>query len=102
VRLGGKWFDESDHGQPLRFAAFDFPHHSGGWMERMAEARKAVRGCVHAAPVSDTRMRDIHHFTDYLTRLRKLGAEGGMFRDPAAIGYETGRSENLLRFKFCR
>jgi DNA ligase-1 len=100
VRRGGEWFGATDDGHALAFAVFDFPQSAGGWTQRMAEARKAVRGCVQAAAVRVTRITDIHHFTDYLTRLRRLGAEGGMFRNPETTGYETGRSENLLRFKF--
>lgn len=100
VRLGGRWFDETDDGHPLGFAAFDFPHHPGGWVQRMAEARKAVRGCGHASAVRVTRIRDIHQFTEFLLRIRRLGGEGGIFRNPDAVGYEFGRSENYLRVKF--
>jgi DNA ligase-1 len=96
VRLGGSWFEHPD----LKFAAFDFPELKSGWLSRMAEARKAVRGCACATAVRVTILKDIHHFCAYLTGLRQLGAEGGMFRNPEAMGYEFGRSENLLRFKF--
>jgi hypothetical protein len=66
----------------------------------MAEARRAVRQCATAAAVRITRIDDPLHFVEWLVRLRQRGAEGGMFRNPAAIGYEMGRSANLLRFKY--
>ena len=95
VRFGGKWFDNPD----LQFSVFDFPGAQTIWAKRMAEARTAVRGTLHSA-VRVTRIADIHHFVRYLTALRKLGAEGAMFRNPEITRYEIGRSENLLRFKY--
>jgi DNA ligase-1 len=84
---GGKWFTNE-----IRFTAFDAPQITGNWLERLAAIPAALR-------VAHVRISDIHHFVSYLINLRKLGAEGGMFRNPASIGYEQGRTENLLRFK---
>jgi len=93
VRFGGNWFDETDDGHPITFTAFDAPEVSGNWLRRLRE----IPGKVRIAPEV---IRDIHHFTAYLLGLKKIGAEGAMFRNPESVGYETGRSENLLRFKY--
>lgn len=102
VQNGGHWFEEvsplSVH--PIQFAVFDFPGLSATWEKRMAETRRAIRQCATAAAVRITRIANPQHFVEWLVRLRKLGAEGGMFRNPDAIGYEPGRSQNLLRFKY--
>jgi DNA ligase 1 len=102
VQHGGCWFEEISPvtGTPIQFAVFDFPALSANWQRRMIEAHRAIKSCVHAAAVRVTRITGPHHFVDYLVRIRKLGGEGGMFRNPETIGYETGRSENLLRFKY--
>jgi len=96
VRFGGRWF--ADPG--LEFVAFDFPELHATWDKRIREAARAVKGSAAARAVTFERIRDIHQFVAFLTRIRKLGGEGGIFRNPDAVGYETGRSVNYLRVKF--
>ena len=43
---------------------------------------------------------DEKHLWEFAMPLVKIGCEGFMFRNPASIGYEQGRTENLLRWKF--
>lgn len=103
VRFGGKWFDVPE----IQFAVFDAPQVEGTWRQRMAEARQAVHKAACAVAVPFERVRDVNSFrlvkNDYaeiLMRFHRLGSEGVMFRHPDAIGYDTGRSKNLLRVKF--
>lgn len=96
VRLGGKWFDLDF----IQFAAFDAPQVAGTWAERISEARRAVKRAACAVAVEVERMTSPQRLVDYMLGLRRIGAEGGMFRNPDAIGYTTGRTETLLRWKF--
>jgi len=91
VRRGGEWFNECDE-EPIRFTAFDAPQVAGNWLDRLTAIPAGMR-------IEHVRIADIHHFVSYLTNLRKLGAEGAMFRNPTTY-YETGCTENLLRWKF--
>ena len=102
VRLGGKWFDEVSPltSTPLCFSIFDAPQVVGTWQQRMAEASRAVRKSACAVAVNVERIGDPLHLVKYMMQLRSIGAEGGMFRHPDAIGYTTGRTGNLLRWKF--
>ena len=93
VRFGGHWFDETDAGHAITFTAFDAPEVAGNWLRRLQKIPAFIR-------IRHEVIRDIHHFTNYLMALRKLNAEGAMFRNPKTLIYETGRSENLLRFKY--
>jgi DNA ligase-1 len=95
VRHGGHWFDAAADGEPIRFTTFDAPQVGGNWLARVTEAGRAWGDVVKV-----TAMRDIQHFVKYLTTLRRLNAEGAMFRDPHAVGYDCGRSDHLLRFKY--
>ncbi len=97
ARLGGHWFEVSE----IEFAAFDFPGLIGPWPKRMAEARKALEGCAHARAIPFIVVRDAQHFVEFMLTIRRRRGEGGMFRNPDSLNYETGRSENLRRFKFC-
>lgn len=97
VRLGGKWFDVAE----IRFCVFDAPQVAGDWRARMAEAGKAVKSAACAAAVKFWRIKTYADFTGYMLKIRPLGGEGVMFRHPELVAYETGRSENLLRLKFC-
>ena len=96
VRFGGKWFEQPD----LEFVAFDFPGLEATWDRRILEAKRAVKNSATGRAVQFERIRDIHHFTEFLLRIRKLGGEGGIFRNPDVVGYEVGRSKNYLRFKY--
>jgi DNA ligase 1 len=102
VRLGGKWFNEPG----LMFTAFDAPQAAGGWQQRMAEVKRAVRGCPCASAIPFRKCPDTGNaFADgrdmglLLVEMAAKNSEGIMFREPQA-GYEVGRSKNLLRFKF--
>lgn len=98
VRFGGKWFNV-----PLiQFAAFDAPQVVGTWRQRMAEAVRAVNKSACAVAVKVERIGDPQRLVEYMLQLRSIGAEGGMFRNPEAIGYTAGRSQSLLRWKFER
>jgi len=111
VQHGGKWFDEvaPTSATPLSFAVFDCPQTPGTWRERMAEASRAVRkaACAFAVEFQPVRMKwpaqlraDEITFADYMLRLARMGGEGAMLRHPDTTGYTTGRTENLMRFKF--
>jgi DNA ligase-1 len=95
TRFGGEWF-----GNGVEFVAFDFPDMAATWDKRITEAAHAVNGCRTARATAFERIDDIHHFIKFLTGIRKLGGEGGIFRNPDAVGYETGRSENYQRVKY--
>jgi DNA ligase-1 len=101
VRLGGHHWDESD----LLFAPFDLPDMAGRWDIRQREAAKAIKGCACAAAlpfgrVNDSRWTgDKNDFAQIMLKFSKLGSEGAMFRSPESETYETGRSQNLQRFK---
>jgi hypothetical protein len=111
VRLGGKWFNEVSPltATPLRFSVFDCPEVPGTWRQRMTEASRAVKksACAVAVEIQKIRMAwpgtklaaDEMHMSAYCIPLAKLNAEGFMFRNPASIGYEQGRTESLLWFK---
>jgi len=102
VRLGGKWFETPE----LEFTAFDAPQIDGTWPQRMAEVRKAVAKASCAVAVAFSCVNDAlwtgnqNDLAEMLLRFSRLGSEGLMFRNPDANGYETGRSQNLLRVKF--
>ena len=111
VRFGGKWFNEVSPitGTPITFAVFDAPEVPRTWRQRMAGARRAVKKCASAVAVEFQKIRmawpaaklaaDEMHLSAYCIPLAKLNVEGFMFRSPDAIGYEQGRTENLLRWK---
>jgi len=102
VRLGGKWFETPG----LEFAAFDAPQVDGNWPQRMTEAARAVKKAAYAVAVKFARVRDgiwtghKNDLAELMLHFNRLGSEGLMFRNPDANGYETGRSQNLLRVKF--
>jgi hypothetical protein len=96
VRLGGRWFDNRD----LEFVAFDFPGMAATWDRRIAEAAKALKKSACARAIDFERIADPLHLVRFMRRIRAAGGEGGCFRHPDAIGYEQGRTENLLRWKF--
>lgn len=102
VRFGGHWFEHPE----LTFTPFDLPDMDGRWHCRQREATKAIHGCRFARALPVHRVEDrltckvsANSYAGILLNLQKLGAEGAMFRHPEAEGYETGRSEHLLRTK---
>lgn len=96
VRLGGRWFEDG----PLEFVAFDFPDLAATWDKRIAEAARALRQSTIGRAVEFFPIEDYGQITKFMRHIRPLGGEGMCFRNPSIETYETGRSKNLLRFKF--
>ena len=96
VRLGGKWFDDGH----LEFVAFDFPEMVARWDRRIKEAAKALKKSACARAIEFERIADPAHLAGFMRRIYAAGGEGGCFRQPDCDRYETGRTENLLRWKF--
>ena len=96
VRLGGKWFEDGH----LEFVAFDFPELAATWDKRITEAAKALKKSAFARAIDFERIADPLHLVRFMQRIRAAGGEGGCFRQPDVTTYETGRTENLLRWKF--
>ncbi len=100
TRFGGHWFDEPD----LEFVAFDFPGKEATWDQRIAEAARALRGSAAGRAIDFFQLapdcKSYSALTAFLKKLRPLGGEGACMRNPETTTYETGRSKNLLRFKF--
>src|ERR1017187_2487735 len=96
VRLGGKWFDDGH----LEFVAFDFPELAATWDKRIIEAAKALKKSACARAIEFERIGDPQHLVRFMLRIRAAGGEGDCFRNPDCDRYETGRTENLLRWKF--
>ena len=95
TRLGGHWFDDGH----LEFVAFDFPELAATWNKRIVEAAKALKKSACARAIEFERITDPAHLVKFMLRIRAAGGEGGCFRHPEVTSYETGRSENLLRWK---
>ena len=100
IYCGPGRFEESrlavQHGRftpRCRFVAFDAPAVSGPWNERLAAAARHVEA-VPATPV-----RSVNELCAMLTGILKNGGEGVMLRNPVPLGYERGRSKNLLKLK---
>ena len=103
VQHGGRWFEElSPSGHRIEFAVFDFPGWRATWSRRMAEAGKSIRRAACAVCVPFHRVTNPRQWIDFMLDIRRLGGEGAMFRNPEVTTYEMGRSENLLRLKFCK
>ena len=100
TRFGGKWFDEPG----LEFVAFDFPGMEATWDKRIREAARALKQSAVGRAVDFFQIapdcKSYRQLTEFLLKLRPLGGEGACMRNPEIKTYETGRSENLLRFKF--
>ena len=93
VVQGGDWWDKTDMGEKIRFTTFDVPELSGSWLSRM------LRG-VGVPDLRWEQIQDPKHLVEYMMELRRVGAEGAMFRNPDEIGYHAGRTGSLLRWKF--
>lgn len=102
TRFGGHWFDDG----LLEFVAFDHPEVMGRWDKRIREAARALKQCRTARAIEffqlATDCRDYRPMTDFLKKIRPLGGEGVCMRNPDVTTYETGRTGNLLRFKFLK
>lgn len=95
VRLGGDWFNECDDCHPIIFTAFDAPQVAGNWLQRLAEIPESIR-----IAAEEVRTGEGRNLSALMQRVWNAGGEGGMFRNPECQQYETGRSKNLLRWKF--
>jgi len=91
---GGKWFGSHWTDKGIHFTPFDAPNAAGTWIERYATIPK------HLSHVPAFRIENPRHLVEYMMTLRRLGAEGAMFRNPDEIGYHAGRTGSLLRWKF--
>lgn len=100
VRLGGNWFDEMDGGEPLRFTALYLSGAPGNWHARQLAAT-AIKGCRHADAVETRVLSQRGDLVRFMSWLRKIGAEGGMFVNPNGGG-NAGRTGDLLRWKFLK
>ena len=104
-RFGGHWFRPWLRRQ-IEFVAFDFPGMQATWDKRIREAARALKGSVASRAGNffqiATDCKSYSQLTGFLQKLRPLGGEGACMRNPETTTYETGRSENLLRFKFHR
>lgn len=96
VRLGGKWFEDGR----LEFVAFDFPDMAATWDRRITEAGRALKSSAHGRAIEFERITNPKHLAEFMMRIRAAGGEGGCFRPPDCDRCETGRTDNLLRWKF--
>ncbi len=90
---GGEWFRQTDAGEAIRFTTFDAPQADGDWPDRLRQIPTD-----HA--IDFTTIVNPRHLVEYMMELRRVGAEGAMFRNPDEIGYHAGRTGSLLRWKF--
>ena len=84
----------------LKFAVFDVPEASGGFTERIAQARNwfAAHPSAYAFIVPQTQVRNRQHLQEELMRIERLGGEGLIVRNPDAL-YAAGRSMEILKVK---
>ncbi len=84
----------------LKFAIFDVPEASGGFLQRLEKARAWFAG--HPSPyafvIAQTAVKDENQLEKDLQRVRKLGGEGLIVRKPDAL-YSAGRSTEILKVK---
>ncbi len=102
TRFGGHWFDDA----PMEFVAFDHPEVTGRWDNRIREAARALKGSAVGRAIDFFQLapdcENYSELTAFLKKLRPLGGEGVCMRNPDVTTYETGRTRNLLRFKFLK
>lgn len=84
--------------QRLRYCVFDAPERGGGFEDRIAYCASILSGCAVAEVVEQTVCRSARHLREFFARLVAQGAEGIMLRRPGS-GYESRRSDNLLKYK---
>lgn len=82
----------------VRFAVFDAPMATGTWSARMDAARASLRTPL-AACVEFRACIDRVDMGREFCRVTQAGGEGLILRNPAAVGYEVGRTANLLKVK---
>ena len=101
VRFGNGWFSElAPDNTAVKFVAFDAPDIINTWDKRIDATALLIAKCPNACTLPFKRVEGKNWIDDAI-ELRKLGGEGFIFRNPAITRYETGRTKNLQRFKFC-
>jgi DNA ligase-1 len=92
--------DKSELWKEVRFLVFDAPAASGGFEERIAFLKEALRkgGASFAGEHAHERCRSLEALRMELARVEALGGEGLMLRQPGSK-YAVGRSSTLLKVK---
>lgn len=84
----------------LKFAIFDVPEASGGFLHRLEMARKWFSG--HPSPyafvIPQIPVKDGEQLKQELQRVQELGGEGLIVRKPDGL-YTAGRSTEILKVK---
>lgn len=83
----------------MALVVFDCPSAPWTWPERMRVATDALRSAAHASIIEFTVCSSRSDLDRYLTRIISDGGEGVMLRTPGIMGYERGRTANLLKVK---
>ena len=89
----GKWSDK------ITFKVFDAPQASGNWIERMAEAKKAIAGIPFSECIQFGIVKNSDEPSEIAAKIISAGGEGAMFRNPTVNKYQRKRTQNLLRIK---
>jgi hypothetical protein len=82
----------------VRYLVFDAPSHPGGFEERLAFVRQAVKDAPYAKAVRHYRCKGPGHMHHELTTIEARGGEGLMLRE-AGSEYVGTRSRTLLKVK---
>lgn len=84
----------------LKFAIFDVPHSDKNFRERITLAKEWFHHnpSNYAFVIEQTVINSEHQLHHQLQRIRALGGEGLMVRDPNAF-YEAGRSSSIYKIK---
>jgi DNA ligase-1 len=92
--------DQSEHWRQIRFVVFDAPALKEPFEARVEYLADLVRknGPQFAVKHEHALCRGIAHLKEELQRVKALGGEGLMLRQPASL-YVAGRSSTLLKVK---
>jgi DNA ligase-1 len=92
--------DKTDLWNQVRFLIFDAPDAGRGFEHRLREIERLVWAYQppYARAHQHTECIDADHLRRELARIKSLGGEGLMFRQPGSH-YEAGRSPTLLKVK---
>jgi DNA ligase 1 len=84
----------------LKFAIFDVPQVHGTFTRRLTKAQAwfAAHPSPYAFVIPQTPIRDGVHLQEELQRIKELGGEGLIVRNPEAL-YSGGRSTEILKVK---
>lgn len=85
-------------GATMTLEVFDCPTALGTWPERMRVASASLHG-GNARLVEFRRCSSRADMDGYFARILAAGGEGVILRSPGVIGYERGRTANLLKVK---